>query len=420
MAHSTRLNSARSVCGPTTRPSPRCIAPRTTHHVCAAVSTKKSWSITDMDGSKAEIEKAELSRKTFRTVYDLTNWQKHRSHYRLIDRLLQIPQSTVLVNVLPSIWWCGGIGLAVTLYMAALDAGMLPPDAPSIETSNSTAEFIRQTTPVLSLLLVFRTNASYGRWDEARKMWGLMLNRSRDLMRMGCTMMPDHEVERKKALGRWIIASARSLKLHFQPEVTLREELGALLSEPEIAELEGVGHRPTKAIHVMSEVIAGSAMDPITKTTLLRDNVTVFHDVLGGCERLLRAPIPVSYTRHTARFLFMWLSLLPFAIYHGCHEWTTPVVMGVAAVLCGIEEIGVQCEEPFGILPLAVICGRVEADVNQTLNEDVKVKAMLSAVISDPILPPSANVYSNGNGTYASSAPAPKASVEGQPFWVVK
>jgi hypothetical protein len=28
------------------------------------------------------------------------------------------------------------------------------------------------------------TNASYGRWDEARKMWGSMVNRTRDLARM--------------------------------------------------------------------------------------------------------------------------------------------------------------------------------------------------------------------------------------------
>ena len=42
--------------------------------------------------------------------------------------------------------------------------------------------FIVQTV-ALSLLLVFRTNAAYGRWDEARKMKGLLLNRSRDLMR---------------------------------------------------------------------------------------------------------------------------------------------------------------------------------------------------------------------------------------------
>lgn len=52
--------------------------------------------------------------------------------------------------------------------------------------------------------------------------------------------------------------------------------------------------------------------------------------------------------RHTARFLFTWLTLLPFALYGSCGVWTTPVVAGIAAVLCGIEEIGVQVEEPFG------------------------------------------------------------------------
>jgi predicted membrane chloride channel (bestrophin family) len=35
------------------------------------------------------------------------------------------------------------------------------------------------TSSTLGLLLVFRTNASYGRWDEARKIWGLMVNRTR-------------------------------------------------------------------------------------------------------------------------------------------------------------------------------------------------------------------------------------------------
>ncbi len=80
----------------------------------------------------------------------------------------------------------------------------------------------------------------------------------------------------------------------------------------------------------------------------MSNNLTFFHDVLGGCERLLRAPIPVSYTRHTARFLFAWLTLLPFALYGQVGVAVIPVCMGIAAVLCGIEEIGVQCEEPFG------------------------------------------------------------------------
>ena len=39
------------------------------------------------------------------------------------------------------------------------------------------------TSFALSLLLVFRTNSSYGRFAEARKLWGLLLNRSRDIVR---------------------------------------------------------------------------------------------------------------------------------------------------------------------------------------------------------------------------------------------
>ena len=38
----------------------------------------------------------------------------------------------------------------------------------------------------LSLLLVFRTNTSYSRWLDARKVWGGVVNRSRDLVRQVC------------------------------------------------------------------------------------------------------------------------------------------------------------------------------------------------------------------------------------------
>ncbi len=80
----------------------------------------------------------------------------------------------------------------------------------------------------------------------------------------------------------------------------------------------------------------------------MSENLREFHDILGGCERLLRAPIPVSYTRLTDRFLFIYLTLLPFALYGTVGVWTIPAVTGIAMVLCGIEEIGIQIEEPFG------------------------------------------------------------------------
>ncbi len=58
---------------------------------------------------------------------------------------------------------------------------MLPALFPSLEIRNK--EIFGLTSFALSLLLVFRTNASYERWDSARKMWGLVLNRSRDIVR---------------------------------------------------------------------------------------------------------------------------------------------------------------------------------------------------------------------------------------------
>ena len=49
------------------------------------------------------------------------------------------------------------------------------------------------TSFALSLLLVFRTNTSYSRWLDARKIWGGILNRSRDIVRQvsaRCVLSP--------------------------------------------------------------------------------------------------------------------------------------------------------------------------------------------------------------------------------------
>ena len=80
----------------------------------------------------------------------------------------------------------------------------------------------------------------------------------------------------------------------------------------------------------------------------MQENVTFFYDALGGCERLLRTPLPLSYTRHTSRFLTLWLALLPLAMWERFHWMVLPIVFSCSLLLLGIDEIGVQIEEPFG------------------------------------------------------------------------
>eukprot|EP00798_Chlamydomonas_sp_ICE-L_P030040 gene30040-35083_t len=303
-----------------------------------------------------------LTTKEYNTpvqVYDFPQWEQHRKQGRLIDGLLSIFGSHIILNIVPSLAWVASISTLLTLYMHSYNMGLLPNGSPSFADGTACSAFINNTAVALSLLLVFRTNTSYARWDEARKMWGGMLNRSRDLMRLGVTCFPDEDVAAKRTLARWIVAFARSMRIHFQPEVTLSEELSDILTEEELHLLKKAHHRPLKAIHVMSQVLRNVDMCSRDRQNMNED-LTFYEDVLGGSERILLAPIPVLYTRHTARFLFLWLTVLPFSLFPTTGVWTTVVVVGVAMVLCGIEEIGVQCEEPFGILPLDVICNRIQ------------------------------------------------------------
>ena len=89
---------------------------------------------------------------------------------------------------------------------------------------------------------------------------------------------------------------------------------------------------------------------------------TEFEDILGKSERILKTPIPLSYTRMTSRFLILWLALLPVALWGQLAWASVPTEAFIAFCFLGIEEIGVQIEEPFSILALEAICESVQGN----------------------------------------------------------
>ena len=66
----------------------------------------------------------------------------------------------------------------------------------------------------ISLILAFRTNASYDRWWEARKVWGAIVNDSRTLVRQTMTNFGTSDGAKKLAHRQiaWTYALARSLR----------------------------------------------------------------------------------------------------------------------------------------------------------------------------------------------------------------
>jgi putative membrane protein len=228
----------------------------------------------------------------------------------------------------------------------------------------------------LGLLLVFRTNASYDRYWEGRRLLGTMVNRYRDLARQLIAFVRgDGDAERaeRARVVRLLQASFVLLCQGLRGERDL-DAVGALLTADERAALEPVASRYVSVAGWLARTLAAAAdAGRLTETRLLLmdGNLTALLDAWGGCERIVRTPIPFAYAQHIKSFLFLFCVTVPFAMVEAM-GWGTPIAAGVLAyAMFGIDEIGVEIEDPFGYdpndLPLERIATTIATDTDTVL-----------------------------------------------------
>src|SRR5688572_17535040 len=96
----------------------------------------------------------------------------------------------------------------------------------------------------ISMLLVFRTNTAYDRWWEGRRLWGNLVNNSRNLAIKLNVMLPEEDTECRKFFRQAIPLYASALHKHLLKESTqyqLDEKL-----HPELGPLHEVQHVPNQ------------------------------------------------------------------------------------------------------------------------------------------------------------------------------
>lgn len=294
-------------------------------------------------------------------VYGHPEWAKHKSSWRHGRHLTSIFSSGVIFALGPPVFTCTLLATFVAVFNHFVQAQKLPPWVPLLQVASLPFTL---TSSVLSLLLVFRTNSSYNRFDEARKLWGSNVNRTRDLARQALTWIRHpHDASKLSCLLRHIKAYSFCLKDHLTEETTLRSDLEEILEISEIEALFTSQHRPNYVIQVMSELVDKCSITEWEKNSM-DGNITTFHDNVGGCERILKTPIPVAYTLVTSRFLILWHLALPFALWEECGWLTIPATFATAVALFYIEEVGVLIEEPFWGLPLESISEGIKGAVD--------------------------------------------------------
>ena len=227
----------------------------------------------------------------------------------------------------------------------------------------------------LSLLLVFRTNASYDRFWEGRRLWGGIINETRNLARASRVFLKEDRVL-FGALIRWTIAFAYAAMYRLRGEASIGPMAGVLPRE-EVESALRSPHVPLAVAGRISEVLSDARTRGLISDyvqIMLDQNVQQLIDYLGGCERIRRTPLPFAYMVHLRRALLLYCFTLPFALVRDFGWGTVLVTFMISYIFFGIEEIGVEIEDPFGCdvndLPLEGMCETIETNLTGGFLDD--------------------------------------------------
>lgn len=203
----------------------------------------------------------------------------------------------------------------------------------------------------LGLLLVFRTNASYDRFWEGRKLVGQLVIATRDLTRQIAVHV--ERPEDRLALRRHVLAFYQLFVQRLRDQDDL-PALAELLDDEERLRLEGVKLRaPVVATWLTARLarVVGADAGGEARMSRMDANVASMMAALAGCERIRFTPVPFAYAQHIKVFLTIFCFTSPFAIVDGLGLWTPFAAAALALALFGIDEIGVEIEDPFGTDP---------------------------------------------------------------------
>jgi ion channel-forming bestrophin family protein len=193
---------------------------------------------------------------------------------------------------------------------------------------------------VLGWLLVFRTNAAYARWWEARSLWGVLVNASRNLaIKLKTLSRPDAAETHYLALQ--LSAFPRALMQHLRKAPF--EHQGVLVAaspHPPLAIVEQV-------YAWVSQRKAEGRIDG-DELRVIDSDLAKLLDVCGGCEKISRTPIVRSYRTFARQCIFLFLFTLPWGLVEDFQWWTIPLTIVISYFMIGMEIVAEHVEEPFG------------------------------------------------------------------------
>ncbi len=287
-------------------------------------------------------------------------WQRHRSRQRYARHILGFPASKLGRRLLPF----SLLPVAECVVMRIIES--FYHSVPHISAGPTAL-----TSGIVGLLLAFRTNASLARYYEARGAWAAISTKCVDTARIAMEYIngpaTSGDGSRSQQLARYVAAFPHVVRSHLEAadDAKLRERCRSLLTNEEIDLVLAATNRPAAVLQLCTHAGGnGVHMDEHARVKLDGCFTGLLDSYNTVLEKLFRTPIPLSYTRHTSRACLLWCAYVPLPFYNDLGFINAAVSSAfITFLVLGIDDVGVQCEDPCRLLPLDEICAQVERDV---------------------------------------------------------
>ncbi len=231
----------------------------------------------------------------------------------------------------------------------------------------------------LAIFLGFRNTAAYDRYWEARKLWGDLVLRSRNLARQCLFLMDAPQAagvdDPRHRMVRRAVAFCHALRVQLRGSDDTRA-IEAMLTPEEWVAVAGSSNRPASLMMRMGADLAACRHAGMVDAPLAAQvdaTLSAMTAAAASCERIHGTPVPFSYTLLLHRTAYAYCFLLPFGLVDSI-GFMTPLVVGIVAyTFFGLDALGDEIEEPFGLLPndlpLDALCRTIEINLLEALGE---------------------------------------------------
>ena len=227
----------------------------------------------------------------------------------------------------------------------------------------------------ISVILSFKLSQSYDRWWEARKIWGSIVNDSRNLVLQLQSFLRDgnQDVIKRITLRHigWCYCLGQTLR-----ELDPLEGLHRYVSKQDLTELERHVNKPLALLQQnaleVSDLKNRNQVD-LYSHVQLNSTLVNLTNAMGMAERIKGTVFPVTYRIFLHMIIYLFIVLLSISLRTLESHFEIPLLLIIAALFFLLERTATHLQDPFSNKPtdtaMTAIATTIEINLKQLIKE---------------------------------------------------